>query len=95
VLLVRAEVRDVNTRPRPWILTAVLVYAAIVLIAPLVALVTAFIGADPARSMHALIEDDARGALVNSLVLAVIAVVVNGVFGVAAGIVWRTEREAI
>lgn len=87
-----ADVDGVNTRPAPWILVSVLVYAAIVLIAPLVALLVAFFGADPSRSLQALFEDEARGAIVNSLLLAVIAVVANGVFGVAAGIVIARHR---
>jgi sulfate transport system permease protein len=71
---------------------AVVLYLAVLLLLPIAALVAQAVKTGLASLFGQLFTGDALLALEMSLVLAVIAAVVNGIFGVAAGIVFVRHR---
>ena len=72
--------------------TGVVVYLALLLLLPLGALVAQVVETGLGSLFRELLAFDAVRALELSLILAVIAAVVNGIFGVAAGIVFVRHR---
>lgn len=87
-----SDVTSRPDRPRPWLLGVVLAYVAVVLLLPLAALAWGAATSDLPRSFRSLSEPKAVAALSNTLLLAGIAVVANGVFGLAAAIVIVRQR---
>jgi sulfate transport system permease protein len=80
------------TAGRLLIAGGVLLYLAIILVVPLLALVVEAVRIGLPAIVEALSSPDARFALMQSLWLTVIAVVVNGIFGVATAIVLVRQR---
>jgi sulfate transport system permease protein len=70
----------------------VVVYLAVLLLLPIAALVVQVVKTGWSSLFQQLLAGDALRALEMSLILAVIAAVVNGAFGIAAGIVFTRHR---
>lgn len=80
------------TPARILIVGSVLLYLTVVLVIPLFALVIEAVGIGIPATAQALSAPDARFAMVQTLWLTLIAVVVNGVFGVAIALVLVRQR---
>ena len=80
------------TPARVVILGAVVLYLGAVLVLPLVALLFKAIAAGPATIVRELGTEEALRGLGQSVLLALIAVVANGVFGIAGAIVLVRHR---
>jgi sulfate transport system permease protein len=87
-MMARAEALPGRSQAgRAVVMTAVLTWLALILVAPVVALVEGLLDAGPAAAWEALAAPAARQALWMSLRLTAIAVLVNAVVGVAGAIV--------
>jgi sulfate transport system permease protein len=82
----------IGDRARTLLLAAVAAYAALVLLAPLLALAARIAACDLARARAALLAPNALSALGNSLVLALLAVLLNGALGLAGALVVVRQR---
>jgi sulfate transport system permease protein len=78
--------------PRAWLIAAVSAYLGLILVAPLAALALRAWASGLGEIGRALAEPGARFALRQSLLLVVIALVVNGVMGVAGAVVLVRHR---
>jgi len=74
------------------LLVAVIVYLAALLLLPLGAMVAQVVRTGFGSLFRELLAPDAVRALELSIILAVIAAIVNGIFGIAAGIVFVRHR---
>src|SRR5262245_27264236 len=90
----QSDVDARRVRPQPALLALVVAYAGIVLILPLAALLEGSLTTDIRRSITSLAEPAALSAMWNTFTLALIAVALNGAFGVAAAIVIVRHRFA-
>jgi sulfate transport system permease protein len=98
LVAIRSQVTPSSPLAHRWtpgrlaIAGGVLLYLTVILLVPLLALVVEAVRTGAPAIVRALAEPDARFALVQSLWLTLIAVVVNGIFGVATAIVLVRQR---
>ena len=77
---------------RRLLIGGVVAYLALVLVLPLAALAAKAVGAGAGQMWTALTTPEARSALLQSLVLVVLALVLNGALGLAAALVLVRQR---